>query len=141
MFWFLSVIFSSLFIDLAHCVKYMIDCVCIASFSFYKFVFVQSRMISLLSCAILLCSSWRLRNLKNYFIGIFKPMLKYLEITIFSRGTTRSDWRSISFYEWIENFFIFIWIILCVTENGVHFVVIIWWAWSFTWLEVLHWNV
>ena len=68
-----------------------------------------------LSCGWALADGWGTLNMEFNFNHLVA--LNYPEVAIFSWGTARFHRRSISFYEWIENFFIFIWIILCVTKQ------------------------
>ena len=71
-----------------------------------------------LSCGWALADGWGTLNMDR---SVFNQLgeKNYPEVTIFSCGTVRFHRRSISFYEWIENFFIFIWIILCVTKHFI----------------------
>ena len=71
-----------------------------------------------LSCGWALADGWGTLNMDW---SVFNHLMEqnYPEVTIFSCGTARFHRRSISFYEWIENFFIFIWIILCVTKHFI----------------------
>ena len=71
-----------------------------------------------LSCGWALADGWGTLNMDR---SVFNHLgeKNYPEVTIFSCGTARFHRRSISFYEWIENFFIFIWIILCVTKHFI----------------------
>lgn len=71
-----------------------------------------------LSCGWALADGWGTLNM-DWSVFNHLGEQNYPEVTIFSCGTARFHRRSISFYEWIENFFIFIWIILCVTKHFI----------------------